>query len=133
MALVTVDRTSLDADLMAAHVEMATKRRRLPHAHEAFLTAARSLVLRLGPGRDKLWRAITKITAPALILQGGQDRLIERDACDRLADRRQDWTYRVYPDLGHVVMIEDPDRVAEDIAAWRADALPAGPTTPSQR
>jgi pimeloyl-ACP methyl ester carboxylesterase len=120
MRLCVVDRAALDADLMAAHVDMAVKRRRMPHAHDAFLTAARTLLLRMGPGRERLWLAIDKIEAPALILQGAQDRLVERAACDRLADRRRDWTYHVYPDLGHVVMIEDPDRVALDIATWRA-------------
>lgn len=133
MDLCVVDPSRLDPDLLAAHVEMATKRRRMPHAHDAFLTAARSLLVRLGPKRGRLWRAITRITAPALILQGGQDRLIEREACDRLADRRRDWTYTVYEDLGHVVMIEDPERVAEDIAAWRAANLPFGARARNRR
>jgi pimeloyl-ACP methyl ester carboxylesterase len=124
MSLCVVDRGRLDPDLMAAHVEMATKRRRMPHAHDAFLTAARSLLLRLGPKRARLWRGVATITAPALILQGAQDRLVERPACDRLAASRTDWTYTVYEDLGHVVMIEDPDRVAEDISSWRRTHLP---------
>jgi pimeloyl-ACP methyl ester carboxylesterase len=126
MELCTVEPDLLDGDLMDAHVAMASARRRMPHAHDAFLTAARSLLVRLGPKRPALWRAIARIDAPALILQGGQDRLIEQPACDRLADRRRDWTYTVYPDLGHVVMIEAPDRVADDIAAWRRDALAGG-------
>jgi pimeloyl-ACP methyl ester carboxylesterase len=124
MDLCAVDPDGLDDDLVAAHIEMAAKRRRMPHATEAFLTASRSLLVRLGPKRRRLWRAIDRITAPALILQGGQDRLIEREACDRLASRRRDWTYHVYEDLGHVVMMEDAPRVAADIAAWRDAALP---------
>jgi pimeloyl-ACP methyl ester carboxylesterase len=124
MDLCVVDPARLDRDLMAAHVEMATKRRRMPHAHDAFLTAAKSLLVRLGPKRARLWRGVERITAPALILQGGQDRLVERRSCDRLADLRADWTYHVYPDLGHVVMIEDPERVAADITAWRAEHRP---------
>jgi pimeloyl-ACP methyl ester carboxylesterase len=124
MSLCTVDVDGLDEDLFSAHVGMAERRRRMPHAHDAFLVAARSLLRRLGPGRGALWRGVDRITAPVLILQGAQDRLAERDACDRLADRRRDWEYVVYDDLGHVVMIEDPDRVAADIMRWRGEHLP---------
>jgi pimeloyl-ACP methyl ester carboxylesterase len=30
---------------------------------------------------------------------------------NRLAALRRDWAYRVYDDLGHVPMLEDPERV----------------------
>lgn len=126
LELVMADVDRLDPDLFAAHVGMAATRRRMDGAPEAFLTAARTLLRRLGPGRRRLWQAIDRIDAPALVLQGEHDRLVERPACDRLAARRRDWSYTVYDDLGHVVMIEDPERVAEDIRTWRAEHLAAG-------
>lgn len=128
LALCLADPSSLDEGALDAHIAMVAQRRALANAPAAYLTAARSLLLRLGPQRAALWQAIERIEAPALILQGARDRLIERAACDRLADRRADWTYRVYDDLGHVVMLEAPERVAADITAWRASAL-----TPASR
>jgi pimeloyl-ACP methyl ester carboxylesterase len=125
MELCAVDADALDRDLMLAHVDMAAQRRRMPHANDAFLTASRSLMRRLGTGRSKLWSAVDAIAAPGLILQGGQDRLAERVAADRLGERRPDWDYVVYDDLGHVVMIEAPHRVAADIRDWRIRRLPA--------
>jgi pimeloyl-ACP methyl ester carboxylesterase len=129
MELCVVDPDALDTDLMRAHVDMAAQRRRMPHAHSAFLTASRSLLRRLGPGRSKLWTSVDSISAPALILQGAEDRLAERIAADRLGERRPDWEYVVYDDLGHVVMIEDPKRVAADIHDWRRRHLPAESAT----
>jgi pimeloyl-ACP methyl ester carboxylesterase len=120
MELCVVEPDALDRDLMDAHEDMAAQRRRMPHANEAFLTASRSLMRRLGPGRSKLWAAVDDVRAPVLLLQGAEDRLAARIAADRLAQRRPDWEYVVYDDLGHVVMIEDPKRVAADIHTWRA-------------
>jgi pimeloyl-ACP methyl ester carboxylesterase len=126
MDLCVTDPDALDGDLMTAHVDMAEQRRLMPYAHAALLTAARSLLRRLAPGpaRRRLWGAVDRIAAPALILQGGRDRLVERAGCDRLAARRRDWTYHVYEGLGHVIMIEDPARVSADIHAWRAAVQP---------
>jgi pimeloyl-ACP methyl ester carboxylesterase len=124
LELCVVDVDALDTGLHRAHVDLAARRRQMPDAHTAFITAARSLLRRIGPRRWHLWSQVDAISAPALILQGGRDRLVERIAADRLSERRPDWDYRVYEDHGHVIMIEVPERVSADIHAWRAEHLP---------
>ncbi len=127
LELCVVDFDSLDTDLVRAHVDLAARRRHMPDAHAAFITAARSLLRRIGPRRWHLWLQVDAISAPALILHGGRDRLVERIAADRLSARRPDWEYRVYEDHGHVIMIEVPEQVSADIHAWRAEHLPVAP------
>jgi pimeloyl-ACP methyl ester carboxylesterase len=124
LELCGIDVDAVDRDMLEAQVALAAERRRMPHATQAFLDASRSLLRRLGAGRGRLWAGVEEVTAPALILQGGQDRLVERVAADRLSDRRPDWEYRVYDELGHVVMVEAPDLVAADIRRWREAHLP---------
>lgn len=128
MAVCVTDPDALDDDLLRAHVELAARRRQMPYAHGAFITASRSLLRRIGPRHRHLWSQVESIAAPTLILQGGQDRVIERIAADRLSRRRPDWDYVVYDETGHVVMIEIPDRVSADIHAWRDQRLPSGTT-----
>ncbi len=125
MQLCTVDPDSLDPELLQAHVEMVAQRRLMPHSHQAFIEASRSLMRRLGPGRRRTWTALDAVTAPTLLLVGAQDRLMTLESAQQVRQRRPDWAAHVYHSLGHVVMIEDPDRVAADIDRWRRTALPA--------
>ncbi len=121
--LILADPRALDPVAFRAHVEVARARRRMPYAHAATLVASRTLARRIGTGQKALWQSVERVQPPTLLLHGGADRLIQLGACDRLAARRPDWTYRVYPELGHMVILEDPTRVAADIAGWRLGAL----------
>lgn len=123
MELCTVNPDSLDPHLLHAHTELVAQRRLMPHSHTSFLEAARSLLLRLGPGRRRVWGHIDAVDVPALLLQGAHDRLMTIEGAEQVRRRRPDWAVKIYDDLGHVAMIEDPDRVAEDIAGWRRAAL----------
>ncbi len=69
------------------------------------------------------------IRTPTLILYGGQDDLLPRQDQEVLASRIPGAVLKVYPDAGHLVLWECPDRVAADAAAFlRAlDRTPAGP------
>jgi pimeloyl-ACP methyl ester carboxylesterase len=120
MELCTADPDALAPEIFEAHVELNAARRLMPHTHLSYLEAARSLLRRLGHGRKQVWADIDAVTAPTLVLQGALDRLVTLESVERVLERRPDWAARVYPDLGHIVMLEDPDRVAGDIAAWRA-------------
>ncbi len=118
MALCVPDVDALDPAVIAAHTELARRRRALPYAPTALLDAARSMLLLLGPNARTLWRAVDAVRAPTLLLHGQRDRLVSAAGMAAVAARRRDWTFRSYPDLGHVPMLEDPDQVAADIAAW---------------
>jgi pimeloyl-ACP methyl ester carboxylesterase len=58
------------------------------------------------------------IRAPTLILRGEQDGLLPQADHEVLAARIPGSVLKVYPGVGHVVLWEDPERVAEDTNAF---------------
>jgi pimeloyl-ACP methyl ester carboxylesterase len=118
MRLCAADPASLSPAVLDEHVDMVRRRREMPHAHAAMLEATRSLLLTLGPRAAVLWTAVAQAQAPALILHGARDRLVTALGMAALARRRPDWTLRTYEDLGHIPMLEAPERVAADITQW---------------
>lgn len=128
LELSAADSAGIDTALVAAHSALAGERRGMPHAHRAFLQAARSIVRTVTLGRRRLWRDVERIAAPALHVQGARDRLVRPEAARQLLRRRADWEGLRYDDLGHVPMIEDPPRFAADAAAWAERALPREPS-----
>lgn len=58
------------------------------------------------------------ITAPMLIIWGGRDNLLPRGDQETLAARIPGAVLKVYPDVGHVVLWECPEQVAEDTTAF---------------
>ncbi|WP_370327882.1 alpha/beta fold hydrolase [Euzebya sp.] len=84
----------------------------------ALATASRSLAaMFLDPRRAM--RAIDAVTAPTLVLGGEEDRLIARRVLARAASRRSDWTTRIEPATGHVMMLEHPRRYVDHVIEWR--------------
>lgn len=63
------------------------------------------------------------ITCPTLVLWGAQDTLLTRDEQEALVAAVPGSRLVAYPDTGHLVLWERPDRVAADVAAFVA-ALP---------
>lgn len=118
MALCVASPDTLDAGLLDAHTDLAARRRAMPYAHRAFLQAARDVVRAVTVGRNRVWDAVARIEAPGLYLQGAQDRLIRPETGALLLRHRPDWDHVRYEDLGHVPMIEDPERVAGDLRRW---------------
>jgi pimeloyl-ACP methyl ester carboxylesterase len=114
----TCDADAVDLDLLRAQVRLVAERRRMSHARRAQLVATRSMLARLGPCRRRLWADVAAVLAPTLVLHGGRDRLVGEHSVREFLARRPDWAYQVYPDLGHVVMIEDPARVSHDMSGW---------------
>ena len=125
MLLCAADPAALDPAVLEEHVEMARRRRQMPHAHAATLQATRSLLLTVGPRAPALWRAVEGVTAPTLLLHGAQDRLVTAMGMKALAAKRPDWTHISYDDLGHIPMLEAPKRVADDIEQWLDTPTPA--------
>lgn len=124
MALCAAQPDALDREALDAHVEMAAQRRALPYAHRAFLEAARDIVRTVSVGRGRVWDAVARISAPGLYVQGALDRLIRQEAGALLMKHRPDWDHVRYEDLGHVPMVEAPERVAADIERWLRRRLP---------
>jgi rifampin ADP-ribosylating transferase len=60
------------------------------------------------------------ITAPTLVIWGQRDDLLPRDHAERLAAVIPCSQLTVYPDTGHLVLWEQPEQVAADVAAFVA-------------
>ncbi|MBT8160720.1 MULTISPECIES: alpha/beta fold hydrolase [Arthrobacter] len=60
------------------------------------------------------------IQAPTLILWGALDLILPRSSQEKLADRISDSRLKVYPGVGHLVLWEVPELVAEDAALFLA-------------
>lgn len=55
---------------------------------------------------------------PSLIMWGAQDRVLPAQAAPALARALEEAEVLVYPDLGHLPMLEAPQRVADDYLEW---------------
>lgn len=60
------------------------------------------------------------IRAPTLIIWGGRDDVLPPDTGVRLAEAIPGSDLRTYPDAGHLVLWEWPERIADDIAEFVA-------------
>lgn len=67
------------------------------------------------------------ITAPTLIIWGDRDELLPREDQQALAAAIPRAHLQVYEGTGHLVLWEQPDRVADDLTAFVASLAPAAP------
>ncbi len=110
--------------------EVAEVRRRdtLTYANDALVRSARSLVLEyFKAGPRSLWHDAELTTAPALILHGSDDRLVNPVMAARAARAFPNARVLVLPAVGHVAMMEQPAVVASEIRAflgWAQAGLP---------
>ncbi len=58
------------------------------------------------------------IQAPTLVLWGAKDRLLPWRDQEAMAESIQDSVLKIYPDVGHLVLWECPEQVAEDTTAF---------------
>ena len=68
---------------------------------------------------------LREINVPTLILWGEQDALFPRDEQERLAAAIPNAILQVYPESGHVVHWEWPERFVRDLEAFMKDPSPA--------
>ena len=107
-------------EVVQAHVRLERKRGRLPDNDGAYVEAARSIVLALArPGM--LRRIIDRIQVPTLVIHGAADRLVRVDAALDVQRERPDWSLRVLDDVGHIPMLEVPERFLEVVETWLRD------------
>jgi pimeloyl-ACP methyl ester carboxylesterase len=66
-----------------------------------------------------------RITAPALLIWGDADALVEREMQEQLARRISSGELVVYPGVGHTPRWEAPSRFAADVAAFVERLVPA--------
>jgi pimeloyl-ACP methyl ester carboxylesterase len=127
-----------------AEIAEVLRRDSLIYANQALVLSARSLVTEyFKVGKRSLWRDAAVITAPALILHGSHDRLVNPVMAGKAARAFPAARVLVLPGVGHVAMMERPGLVAAEIRSFldradearapaRASGLISGQTTANQ-
>jgi pimeloyl-ACP methyl ester carboxylesterase len=117
LSIVCADPSRVPAEVVEAHVRLMQERDRLGRQNgRAFLQASRSIGLRMADPR--FWTQVAKVRAPTLVIHGSLDALIPLAAARELARRRPDWTLEILDGVGHVPMMETPDRFMNALNAW---------------
>jgi len=95
-------------------VEETRFREELEHTDRAYVDSLRGLATGFIPrlGAD-LWRTVSLVTTPALVLFGRRDRLIDFRVAERARRAFRDARVEVLDDVGHVAQMEVPERTAE--------------------
>jgi pimeloyl-ACP methyl ester carboxylesterase len=119
IAVVVADPSRVGGDLLEAHMQLTRERSNLGRQNSrAFAQAVRSLGLRMADPR--FWARMKKVEAPTLVVHGELDRLIPVSVARDLVRRRPDWTLEIIEGVGHVPMMETPDRFLEIVDQWLA-------------
>lgn len=132
MKLCTVDPSRIPQDVYDAHVALARKRQEFAWAMESYLEAARSVVRALML-RRRYVAMMRAVSAPTLLVHGDRDRLVPLGAARLAARMLPAWTLEVYDDIGHIPMLEAPERFLQSVEAFTAAPQPeaAAPSIPA--
>jgi pimeloyl-ACP methyl ester carboxylesterase len=100
----------------ATEVAELTRRDSLGYAAAVLTGSVRTLTAEfLRKGRHSAWRDAARVTAPALVIYGSRDRLVDARMAGRAAHQFRDAKIVVLPRTGHVAHMEHPGLVAAEI------------------
>ncbi len=117
LEIVCADPSRVDPAVVEAHVRLTSEREHLGRQNaRAFIQASRSIGLRMADPR--FWSRVAAVSAPTLVIHGSLDRMIPLAAARELARRRDDWQLEVIEGVGHVPMMETPDRFMRVLSGW---------------
>jgi len=71
--------------------------------------------LALQPWNETAWQNISQLTHPTLLVWGENDPLIPSSHADLFAAELENSQVLVYPGIGHLPMLELPEKLAEDV------------------
>jgi pimeloyl-ACP methyl ester carboxylesterase len=117
LRLCAADPSSIDPEVVRAHVDIVRSMRRDPEMAAAYVESARSL-LRLGMHPHRCESILAGIQAPALLLHGARDRFVPLRFAETAAERHPRVELLVFDDLGHVPQLEAPDRWLAAVGSW---------------
>jgi pimeloyl-ACP methyl ester carboxylesterase len=115
--LATADHTRVPEEFVRAHVDLLLERERDRDVGPALLEAARSL-LRLGEHRGFARSVVAAVECSTLVVHGRSDRLVPAAFALAAAEEHPDWMLRILPRVGHLPMIEAPERWLAAVEAW---------------
>ncbi len=120
--IVAADPSTVPEELVRAHVDLLAERAEDPDIGPALAEAARSL-LRLGERGDLARQILDSVKCPVLVIHGYEDRLVPVAFARAAIERNPNWQVRLLPRVGHVPMIEDPDRWMAAVEEWLASLV----------
>jgi pimeloyl-ACP methyl ester carboxylesterase len=112
----------------AEAIAEVVRRDELTYAIDAIVYSGRALVseyIRRGPG--SLWRDAALVAAPALVIHGSHDRLVNPATAGRAARTFRTCRVVVLPRVGHVAMMERPEAVAAEMRSFWASVAGGQP------
>lgn len=126
MAAVCAEPHRVSRRVLAAHVALHHRRAQdMPWADRALVESARSLLAVLVTGANGYFANAARVQAPTLLVQGDRDRLVPVASIRALARRNPRWDLEVLPGVGHVPMMEVPQRFLEVVNSWLGDRAAA--------
>jgi len=128
------DPARFGEERFAAEVAELARRDTLDHATAALIGTIRTLTADFfRKGRHTGWRDAARVTAPALVIYGSDDRVVDPRLAGRAAHAFANARIVVLPRTGHLAHMEHPEQVAAEIAimldatAQRAREFPLAP------
>jgi pimeloyl-ACP methyl ester carboxylesterase len=121
------DPTVVHPDRLMEYVEDVRRRDGLPHNAEALIASSRGIVNAYV--RRTLWRYAARVTAPALLIYGRHDRLVDPRMAARAGRVFRRARVVVLPDVGHVAQMERPEVVAREFRTMLQDIALSEDTT----
>ena len=115
IATIYFDGTCVHPDRIAADIAEMQRRDTLGYGDAVLVRCARSIVaeyLRLG--RHSLWRDAARVEAPALVIYGSHDKIVDPRMAGRAARSFPRSRVVVLPRTGHVAQMEHPAAVAAE-------------------
>ena len=116
IATIYFDGTRVHPERIAADIAETQRRDTLSYGDAVLVRCARSIVaeyLRLG--RHSLWRDAARVEAPALVIYGSHDKIVDPRMAGRAARSFPRSRVVVLPRTGHVAQMERPDAVAAEL------------------
>jgi pimeloyl-ACP methyl ester carboxylesterase len=131
LTFVTVHPEALATEIWEHATEVAALRRTQPWATSALVEAMNSIApYVLTKGRFS--ELIHAVTQPTLVIHGTEDQLVHAAAARWIGRQRPDWTVVLLEGVGHVPMLETPERVMDVFNTWESATLStATPQQPS--
>ena len=112
-------------DRIAGDIAEIERRDQLGYGPAVLVRCARSIVAEyLRRGATSLWRDAARVSAPALIIYGSHDRIVDPRMAGRAARTFRRARVVVLPRTGHVAQMERPAAVAAEVRALLAGNEP---------
>lgn len=120
LRLATADPSRIGEPMREEHLALVRERWPWTEQDRLYENAARTTVLAAARRRrlDADLDALAARHLPVLMVHGTHDRLVPVGGALRMARLHPEWDVRIEPDLGHLPMMEDPQRVAGAVQEW---------------